>query len=646
MNIKISKLILKNFKGTKSLIADFKCENAAIKGDNGVGKSTICDAFSWILLNKNSAGSKDFNIKTLDKENNVIHGLDHEVTAVLLVDKKEITLKKCYKETWTKRRGEAEKTMTGHTTDYFLNEVPAKKGEYESYISALVDEKIFKLITSPLEFNNLPWKERRSSLLEIVGDVSDGNVIDSDDKLKRLGGLLGDRKLEDFKKLISSKKKALNDEIKSIPYRVDELVSSVDISGTDFTEKEKAIKTLETEITNIDFKVMDQSSMYKASNLINEKIYKIKRNLELIETNVTRAAIAPKTVMQQDINFIKSDISSLNYQLTCDNETLERIYKKIETKKSEKQQYTDKWYSVDAETIEFNENEFSCPTCKREYEADKAESIKEGMINNFNNAKKDKKSKISTNGTALKFEIETLLNTSAKLSEGIKKIKTDIPVKELELAQLEEQLKNIQVGEFVKTPEYEELEKEISTLESCIKEPNTDYLESLKADKRAKEKEIDSLKAGINQKVQFEKNQLRIIELQEREKELGSMIADLEGQEYLCETFIRTKVDMLEDKINSKFKNVNFKLFETQVNGALNEICEILVNGVPFNEANLGGKINGGLDIINTLCDHYNVYAPIFIDNRESITNIIDVRSQVINLVVVKDLKLTIEEVK
>ena len=124
------------------------------------------------------------------------------------------------------------------------------------------------------------------------------------------------------------------------------------------------------------------------------------------------------------------------------------------------------------------------------------------------------------------------------------------------------------------------------------------------------------------------------------------MIADLEGQEFLCESFIRTKVDMLEGKINAKFKNVNFKLFETQVNGGLNEICEVLVNGVPFNEANLGGKINGGLDIINTLCDHYNVYAPIFIDNRESITKIIDVKSQVINLVVVKDLKLTIEEVK
>lgn len=646
MNIKILQLILKNFKGTKSLVADFKGGNAVIKGDNGTGKSTLVDAFSWILFGKNSAGVKTFNIKTLDKQNNVIHNLDHEVTAILLVDEKEVILKKVYKETWTKKRGEAEKGLTGHTTDYFINEVPVKMAEYEKYINELVDEKIFKLITSPLEFNNLPWKERRTALMEIVGDVSDINVIESSDKLKKLSGLLGDRNLEDFKKIVSSKKKLLNDEIKSIPYRVDELISSVDISGTDFTEKEKAIATLETEITNIEFQILDQSSMYKASNLINEKIYKIKSELRTIEQDEKFNADKPRLEIQQKIYELESEISNLSYKLTHDKQRIEEFKRTIEAKKVDKQKLTDQWHTINNQTIEFNENEFICPTCKREFEAEKAESIKTEMISNFDQSKTNNKNRISSTGKGLKESIERDEKNVIDFIAAAEKLETDISAKREEMILLREQLENIQVGEFVKNPEYLELEKEIAMLESSIKEPNTEYLDSLKADKRTKEKEIDSLKAEINQKAQFEKNQVRITELENRKTELGIKIAELEGQEFLCESFIKTKVDMLEDKINSMFKNVNFRLFETQINEGLKECCDVLVGGIPFADANTGGKINAGLDIISTLCKHYNVYSPIFMDNSESVTKTLEMESQIIKLEVVKGMKLTIEGVE
>lgn len=644
MNIKILQLILKNFKGTKSLVADFKGENAVIKGDNGTGKSTIVDAFNWILFGKNSAGVKVFNIKTLDKQNNVIHNLDHEVTAILLVDGKEVTLKKVYKETWTKKRGEAEKGLTGHTTDYFINEVPSKMAEYEKYIHELVDEKIFKLITSPLEFNNLPWKERRTALLEIVGDVTDENVIASSDKLKRLGDLIGDRKLDDFKKIVSSKKKLLNDEIKSIPYRVDELVASVDISGTDFTEKEKAIELLETENTNIEFQILDQSSMYKASNLISEKIYKIKRKLELIEIDVKRNADAPIVAIQQQANFLKSDISDLNYRIDDNKRKIKQFNVHIEDKKAEKQKLTDSWYLKKDEKLLFSERDFSCPTCNREFDEDKADDMRAHMIQTFNATQEYRLNEISKEGKSLKASIEGFEKRISEVTEEIQNLSAELAAKQTEL----DSIKPIENAEysFIKTPEYISLEKEVATLEASIKEPNTEYLDTLKADKKVKEKEIDYLKAEINQKAQFEKNQIRITELEDRKTELGIMIADLEGQEFLCETFIKTKVDMLEDKINSMFKNVNFRLFETQINEGLKECCDVLVNGVPYSDVNTGGRINAGLDVISTLCNHYNVFAPIFADNSESVTKLIDVKSQLIKLQVVKDLKLTIEGVE
>ena len=121
-------------------------------------------------------------------------------------------------------------------------------------------------------------------------------------------------------------------------------------------------------------------------------------------------------------------------------------------------------------------------------------------------------------------------------------------------------------------------------------------------------------------------------------------IAELEGRLFLGEEFIRTKVELLESSINKKFNGaVAFKLFNNQVNGGLSECCEAMVDGVPFSNVNTAGRINAGLSIIKTLSKHYGVQAPIFIDNRESINNIVDFEGQIINLKVSKNKKLKIE---
>jgi hypothetical protein len=62
---------------------------------------------------------------------------------------------------------------------------------------------------------------------------------------------------------------------------------------------------------------------------------------------------------------------------------------------------------------------------------------------------------------------------------------------------------------------------------------------------------------------------------------------------------------------------------------------------------NSGHQTLVGIDIINTLADHYNFRAPIFADNCESITNEIKTNSQLIQLVAQEGIKkLKIEEEK
>ena len=168
-------------------------------------------------------------------------------------------------------------------------------------------------------------------------------------------------------------------------------------------------------------------------------------------------------------------------------------------------------------------------------------------------------------------------------------------------------------------------------------------LEKLKIDQdNTKEvMELENQIAEINKELArvdlAKENEKRIQELKDRERELAERTAETEKIEYLCDQYVITQAKLLEDKLNSKFKTVKFKLFDIQVNGGINETFETTVNGVPFNDLNNAAKINAGLDIINTLTDYFDCKAPIFIDNRESVNEILDVKSQVINLIVSKD---------
>ena len=88
---------------------------------------------------------------------------------------------------------------------------------------------------------------------------------------------------------------------------------------------------------------------------------------------------------------------------------------------------------------------------------------------------------------------------------------------------------------------------------------------------------------------------------------------------------------------------VDFRLFETQVNGELKETCEVTVNGVPYSDVNNAGKINAGLDVINSLSKFMQKRVPIFVDNAESVNKLIDVNSQIIKLYVSEEKELKIK---
>lgn len=104
MRMILKSLRMENFKGIKSLDVNFS-NKTSIKGQNAVGKTTIFDAFTWLLFNKNSAGEEKFNVRPLDKDGNRIDNVEIKVVAVLDVDGKEMELSKIQKQNWVKKRG-------------------------------------------------------------------------------------------------------------------------------------------------------------------------------------------------------------------------------------------------------------------------------------------------------------------------------------------------------------------------------------------------------------------------------------------------------------------------------------------------------------------------------------------------------------
>lgn len=640
-------LYLKNFKGIKELDIDFgKVTN--VYGDNGTGKTTVFDAFTWLLFDKDSQDRSKFDVQPLDKSNNAIHMIETEVTGTIEIDGVKTTLKKVLKEKWVKKRGEVESELKGTETSYYVDEVPFKQGEFKKKIQEITgDENIFKLLTNPLYFSlGLKWQDRRKILFSFNGDVDISDVINYNNELKELSKLLSPNEdIESFKKRIGVQKSKLKKDKENIPARVDECSRSIR-DDIDFDLQETNKKAIVSEIKALDERILDSS---KADNAVLEKrkkLYDLKSNLNSMEFTLKSKAQEPLKELNKQLGEIQRNVYAAQSKVNILDDKLklkEDSIPKIETIIADLKK---QWYKVDSETLEFNENEFICPTCKRPFEAADIEAKKQEMTENFNQSKAEKKEQINQKGQAktnelnsLKQEVEQLRNECDTYSKQLFELSSEKDALDKQIQDFKPDL------DFSSNQEYQKLKNQITNIENELAVPSNSnsQAEELKHKKSNLQVELDGVNNLLSFKEQNAKLEARKAELMEEEKNLASKIAELEKQEYLTEEFTRTKVELLESGINSRFKYVKFKLFETQVNGGLNETCEALIDGVPFSNANTASQYNAGIDIINALSEFYGVQAPIFLDNRESVNEIIPSDSQIVNLIVSDDKKLRIE---
>lgn len=667
--ITIQKMSLTNFKGVRKLDLNFNEKETNIFGDNGTFKTTTFDAFTWLLFGKDSTDRKDFQIKTLDKNNATTDKVECEVNAVLLVDGVVISLRRILKENWTKKRGSEAQEFTGNSTEYYWNDVPMQLKEYQLKVGSILDEQVFKMITNPFAFNSLKWNERRNVLIQIADDVNDLDLAGTEKEyLDLLEQLTQGKTLEDYKKQVNASITKAKQDLKNIPTRIDEVIKTK-VEDFDFDAIRKEIAEKEQELESIDKKISDKSSEFdKILKVENEKKFNannIRLQIETLKGNL-KHELEQKTI-KSDAELVKATnlFNDKNLELTTAETTFTNVSNRlisldanISSLKDDIENKRNEWTVENNKKFVLDENNTCCPTCKREFEADDLEQKRAELEENFLAEQSKKKSDINTKGKALAEELAGLENEVVSLFERKGNVAKIIEKIKLELETLKQ---NVQIQkelfeqpvetngsdfeiELNSNEQYLNLQQELEKVLATIIETTAIDTDELNARKNALRAEINVLQGHLRNESQNNAVDARVKDLEKEEDVLTQQILQVEKTLFIIEKFNRLRVDAIESSINKKFKIVKFKMFETQINGGEAECCETLINGVPFSDANTASKVNAGLDIINTLCEFYDVNAPIFIDNRESVVKLTETESQVINLIVSeKDKTLRVE---
>jgi len=663
--MKIKEISIQNFKGIHDLSVSFG-QITKIKGKNAAGKTTIADAFSWLLFNMDSHGNTKFEIRPLNSDGEKIHNTDISVIAKLDIDGEEKELKKVQSEKWTKKRGHEDRVFEGNINSYEIDGYPKSEKEYAEFIGSIVDADVFKILTNPTYFTAMSWKDQREILMRFVADMSDVELARMDSDFEPLMDELGKApSTDDIQKKYAKQVKELKAKQTEIPTRIDEIskqkicvdVAELELAKADY---ERQLADLENKSLNNDLKMLEDELLAAESS-----------------------TMARKAAMRSELNKKRSEIENRIYQAdkkVSDAETKLRTAKSliadyevdIKTFSAEKETLAERYRKIQKETfngsIDFDESKWEkpstvCSLCGQELPKDRADKIiaeyeekkaaaKKKAEDDYNRAKDDfnadkqkRLNDISDKGMKVKAGIE-------ERTKAIEDAKASISGLEENLSAFSKEVETIK-AELIglgNEPDYD-ADNDYQSLmakENELREKLSASVPKAENDTDDKRREVsvqlDEVKAKLAQAANNISIDERIAELETEQRETEQKIANAEKILYLLEKFIRAKLNRISEAVNSHFEKVRFRLFEVQINGGIKETCEAEVNGVPYNSLNSGHRIIAGLDIIKALSALYGVDVPIFLDNAESLSegNLPTMTQQITLLEVSNDASLVV----
>lgn len=619
MKIKLRSILIENFKGIKSLDIDF-ADVTQVFGRNATGKTTIADAFFWLLFDKDSTGSSTFAIRPKDKDGVDIDNLEIKVEGTLDVDGEIITLTKTQKQKWTKHRGSTAPTFEGNVNIYEINSYPAKKSEYEQKIHSLIEESLFKLITNPRTFPSMKWQDQRKVLMEFVSEITDADILETDaDKYGPIRADVLTAGADKAREKANAILKSLKKEQIEYPVRVDEASRNLSDGEEDRSNLVWQKGEAEEELSLIQ---NERNGLSKASKVVTDI------QSEIMQKRRRMAEIERSAMLQDErknLGATKAANDALMAIRKAENErdvlANKRAFLLAAIKENEKakSELAGKYRECAAKT--FPESDTICPTCKRPFEPERIEELR----SNFEEDKKKQIEELNKKGFELKDKILTETEEVKQIEQQISGYTADIDGMNRKWEELKAEADKPVRTDPRTILQYQALQVQIDGLDQKLAslEDQSAVREDIERRESAAREKIDVINAALSRIDANERLMERIEQLKAEQRECGQKVANQEQIVYLLDEFVMAKMNLLSDRINAKFKKVRFKLWEQLINGGIKETCTMQINTngsyVDYSDANNAAKIIGGLDVIEALSELYGVEAPIFLDNAEAI---------------------------
>lgn len=668
----INRLALYNFKGIRQAEARFSDTGATITGDNGVGKSTMADAFSWLFFGKNAAGVEQFSIKTVDEAGNFIPHLDHTVEGdFTLIDREtgeieQIRARRTYAEDWKTGAGETEQKLAGHHTDYFWNDIPVKKSEYDGKVAETIPADIFNVITDPYAFLALPWDVQRNKLTEITGEVSAAEIAAANPDYAALLLRTKGATLEQYCASLGAQRKRIAAEIEAIPTRKDELQRATPTTP-DYAALETRKAELEKTIADLDAAA---GSIAERNRLQYQKAAEIQTQIseqEKLQQAAIHAADMARDQANHEAKKRHNDLDVEIRQISLQVKDAQNALDFAETYNRQARQYTEQAEAKDAELAAFRKryedlfNQTYTPgslICPRfGHQCGDPTACAKGE-QDFNTSQVETLNRWREQGHQMGAEIERLKTKAAEAAktyadqrqeadQRLASYRAQLEAKQAERAALPAANLLPEINP-VDLPEWKAAAGKIAELrqryQAALQPSAGETAPTAHPDaKRHAQMELDEVKRKLGLRTIIEANERRQQELDRQAATLAQEKADIEKELSLADALTIAVMNAVEQRVNAHFSLVQFKMFKTLVNGNKQPACIATVNGVGYKDVNTAGQINAGLDVIQTLTRFYQFAAPIFVDNCESVAELkTPAGAQVIRLQFVKGTPLTV----
>jgi chromosome segregation ATPase len=619
---------MEHFKGIQSLDIGFSGKNASIYGDNATGKTTVMDAWMWLLTGKDSHGNAAFEIKPLDSCGNVAdRSARPTVEAELDVNGAKTTLRKEYYELWTTKRGSYEATYDGNSTDYFLNGVPKTKRQYDDAVAELVPENIFRLLSDTAAFAALKWQDRRAVLFDLAEVGSDQSIMAGNPDFAELKASTEMITVEDYQAQLTAGRKKLNARLKELPARIEEnRRTDESLAAIPFDELRTKADTLDAEVQRLNRAIADKDA--SGLTAAEARVQALRNQIDRLEIENDRFRASQGG--SDSLALYTRKIDMLTRDFRGSSERYKNLSEDVETYKNHVESCREKWISVNAESFAAIE---TCPTCGQKLPEGKIRAARERW-----EAQKAARLKEYAD-TGLRYR--RLVEQSEQLLEGCRQSMAEIEGKFAEAKDEKDKsekraaaisdMDNYSADSESLHAKLRSAEEELAAIRTAGSAKDRELQQKLRASMQEHASVLEQLAKESTLKAIRE----RISELQAEVKTVASDLAATDRALDMIDRFTRYKTNYITDGINGHFRLASFRLFTQQVNGGISSCCDILCGGVPYDGGlNNGARINVGLDIIRTLQEHYGYRVPIFVDNAESVTELENIDGQIIRLVV------------